>query len=243
MIGLGIGLGLGGRAGGSTAVYDPSALSLTCWLKPTYVGSPWVGSASAGTSGANDATEATNPPNTHASGGADFDGTNDELTLDGTTDTYLSAAAYSGWAVVDIDAISTNAADHFNDDSIIATGTSGYFAITLRDNGGTITATVVHWNGSNQAASVTVTTGLHVLHWYYDGTNLRIGVDGTWGTALATGTGVGALTNTLRIGINSAGGQFFDGRVLEVGLSDTALSEATLDTDIVGYAQTTYGTP
>jgi hypothetical protein len=43
---------------------DPSGLTLTFWNRGSYTASPWNGTASAGTSGSNALTEATNPPTT-----------------------------------------------------------------------------------------------------------------------------------------------------------------------------------
>jgi hypothetical protein len=64
-----------------------------------------------------------------------------------------------------------------------------------------------------------------------------------WSAPTVTASNVASLTDAIRIGVNSAGAQFFDGRVYEVAHADMALSESTLGTDVVSYSQATYGTP
>lgn len=57
--GFGLALGMGGRV---DAGLDPSSLALTGWYRASYSGAPWVGTASAGTSGAKSATSPGSAP-------------------------------------------------------------------------------------------------------------------------------------------------------------------------------------
>src|SRR5690606_13622046 len=88
---------------------------LTGFWRGSFSGSPWVGTASAGSSGTRDLTEATNPPSTGAAQNgyvpADFDGTNDVLGNATAMSTLLTASGYYYWALFELDAITGTLAD------------------------------------------------------------------------------------------------------------------------------------
>lgn len=234
---MGLGLAVTGVRGGSgaPAVLDPATWGLTAWWKDFPGGTSWPGAESAGTSGDNALSEATNPP-TLSSGSADFDGTNDEMTAAGTLDTYLSASAYSGWALLEIDAI---ASDYdtgltYANDAIFAEHMGGYFGVHLRSAGPAVH--IYHLDGSGrQVAVASISTGTLVLvQFRYDGTNIGVRVNrGSWQTTPAGDVAAGGLTTTLKMGRNYNVG-YLNGRVREAGLADTAKSDDDFD-NLVDY--------
>ena len=84
------------------AAWDPSQLALTGFWRD-FVNPTWLGSASAGTSAANDLTDPGNEPAQGTAlngwGVADFNGSNDWLLADDTCDTYFNASSLSGWVL------------------------------------------------------------------------------------------------------------------------------------------------
>lgn len=231
MIGLGLGLGLGGRAGGSAAAFDPATLSLTGWWRASFAASPWVGVASAGSSGSRDLTEATNPPavgsalNSHAS--ADFDGTNDKIGTALTAADFTDVNAYSGWVLFQADAIGTNSAEGtaYENDPLIRNGNSN-FGVTLRSSP---QVQVWHFDGAWKAAEVTIATGTpQLVRFKYDGTNIKVSVNSGAYTSRAVGN-MSAGTAAMSLGGESFAATFFNGRIWDVALTDQVLSDADLD--------------
>src|SRR5678815_176148 len=86
-------------ASAGTPVFNPATLFLTGWWRGSYSASPWVGTASASSSGSNNASEATTPPAAGATvngfAPVDFDGVDDLLRADGTLDTYFATNAWT----------------------------------------------------------------------------------------------------------------------------------------------------
>lgn len=226
----------------SLVTWAPSELSLTLFNRASFSASPWAGTASAGVSGTKSLTEATNPPSVGSAVNsltpADFDGTNDILNLSGTLATYATASAYSGWALVYVDAISTNAASSFDNDAILSTTGGAAVAIYLKSTG---VVGFRHFGGTSGelALTRTFTTGTwQLVQWKYDGTNAKLRVNGGTRGSVAPDA-LAATTNPVAIGQNYAGAQFLDGKILEIGLTNTAISDANED-KILAYARTRY---
>jgi hypothetical protein len=222
-----------------SAAFDPATLTLTGWWRGSYSGSPWTGTASAGSSGSRDLTEATNPPGTGSAVNgftpADFDGTNDVLTNATAISTLLSASAWSMWALVNLDAINTNNADVWLNDPIL--NDSGAFWGVHLKSGGTVHA--YQWDGASKSVSETVSTGGWALvQAKYNGTNLLLRVNsGSWQSAAAGN--ISTLTGTLRAGVTPTGGHALDGKVLELALAASALSDANFD-NVKSYVNSRY---
>lgn len=236
--------------------FDPTTLALTgLWRSGGYVSGTWSGTASAGGSGTRTLTEATNPPAVVTSehigmresmiGVPDFDGVNDRLLPPGADiGTYYSTAAYSGWALVKIDAVNTDFDDTqpFANDAIIATTPSGYWSLTLRKSG-----RVQAQHYTNTAIRVTVSAPFAIgeyqlVQWKYDGTNVKVRVLGnrTVGEWVSAAAANQEIQNTFRLGINYDASHLLDGRIAELALTNVALSDATLD-DVVKYVNEIYG--
>lgn len=238
--GIGYSFGVGGRAGKST--FDPATLQLTGWWRASYSASPWVGMASAGSSGANNLSEATNPPASISALGftvADFDGTNDELTAADTLDTYAAAGAFSGWQLINVDAISTDNAAVYNNDSTFGTKTSTYFGIFLKSGGGSPTVHAYLWDGGDKSVSASIATGAWTLvQWKVDGTNITIRVNGDAWQSSAAGN-IQSLAGGVRLGGDRTPTEMYDGKIAETGLIDAVLSDSDF-ANIKSYINTRY---
>jgi hypothetical protein len=244
---LGLHLGLSSTSSSVPAI-DPATLSLTGWWRAAnggeYNGSPWAGTASAGSSGSNALSEATNPPaagsavNTHPP--ADFDGTNDRLVGDGTFDTYFNAGAGSGAILFNADAITTDDGTNvYENDCLLATNSAAYFHLYLRSSNVLGIRFVDDTVGERILSIAFAGTGAWVfVQWKWNGTTLYLRVNGgSWASTPCTNLAL--LTDTLRIGVNYNAGQVFDGKILEIMTADSVLSDATFN-GILSYERARY---
>ena len=227
----------------SASVFDPATLSLTGWWRGSFSASPWVGTASAGSSGTRDLTEGTNAP---ASGSAvngfnpaDFDGTNDELSNATTMGTLLSASAWMAWVLFWADGIDTSNADAtaYNNDALICDA-GQFWGIHLRN---TPTVQIYQWDGAAKVNAHAISTGAwNLICARYDGTNLRSSLNGGAITSLAAGN-ITTTTHALKVGENAAGSpSYLDGKILDIGMMASAGSDANITTDIKAYVNSRY---
>lgn len=236
---LGLGLSICQPSAPAGPTFDRATLALTAFLK-NYSGSPWAGTASGGTSASNSFTEATNAPTADADG-ANFDGTNDILTAGGTLATYATATAYAGWALVYVDAISTNAASSFNNDAILSTTGGAAVVIYLKSTG---VVGLRHFGGSSGELALTTafSTGTwQLVQWKYNGTNAKIRVNGGAWASVAPDA-LAATSNPVALGRNFDGAQFLDGKIKELALSKTAFTDDEFD-DILDDVRADYSLP
>lgn len=219
-----------------------AAFALRHWNRGSYSGSPWAGTASAGASGSNSLTEATNPPGTAPIWGftaANFDGTNDTLNTGAALSTYYTTTAQYGWALVQLDAINTNDANWGLNDAIIMSNGTLQWGIILRNASGTLTVEHKAETGSTRTASTSIALSTpQLVQWTHNGTNIRIRVNrNSW----ASGTG-GTLTSLAAagaVGSGGAGGQFMDGILQEIAFTESTLSDANFDT-VCNYVEQRY---
>jgi len=231
------GFGAGRRASKAAATYDPAVLSLTGWWRASYDGSgTWSGTASAGSSGTHGLLEIINKPaaGTAVNGRtpATFDGVNDFLGGSAFS-TYATGTAYGGWALIKIASISTNNAAPSLYDNVTVWSNGAYGGLVLRSNN---TVTLFHFDGGQQGVAASFTTSAwQLVQWKYDGTNGKIRVNaGSW-SSTAMGT-LADLTSTFYLSKRYDGTADFGGDVLDVGLIDSAPSDATFD-NILLYAR------
>ncbi len=216
-------------------IFDPATLSLTLWLKKNYTAAPWVGNASAGTSGSNDATTSTTDPSA-ASGDANFDGTDDSLLLEGTLDTYFNAGAWSFAVLFNADTAGAVGADTYEDNNLFSDGGGTFFAVGFNSSG--VRTGVFSGGYVNTLHLACATGGWHLYQVKGNGTNMFHRLDsGAW-TSIACGN-IGGMTNQPFLGSNYSG-KNFDGKVRAVFASDTVLSDANFDS-IKSYVNATYG--
>lgn len=243
---LGLGLGLGGRAGGSVAAaYDPAALALYGWWRGSYASSPWSGTASAGSSGSRTLSEASNPPSAGSTvngyAPADFDGSNDYLSAAGTMGDYYTAATYSGWALVNLDAIGTNNANPYLNEHILAPSANARHGIALRSNG-----TVWPWSydtgsGLYDGPTAAISTGAwQLVQWKREGGDLKVRVnESAWATNTRSNLHADFTTDVPRIGFNPQNGTYISGKILDLALGIAAFSDDVFD-DVLSYARARY---
>lgn len=209
------------RSGAGGGAFDLTSLAWTGLWQVSYSGSPWVGSASAGSSGGRNLTEATNPP---ASGGPlngftppDFDATNDRLDTGAVLLSDLIGNSCGGVVLFNADTSSADggAGTRFanpqfliDTNAILGVGfsTAGVHLAAL-DTGATTTEVV----------SACGTGGWHLLRWRVtDATTIEVGVDSgaMVSTSFAGKTLHGSRGTLVRVGCRANGGApFFDGRV------------------------------
>ena len=226
----------------------PNTLAWTAALVADFTGSPWVGTATAGTSGANDATEGTNPPivgglaNGYAA--ANFNGTNQLLTLDGVVSDYFGVFPV-GYTVSTV----------FRADTLGAAGTYGFQEQTIiGDSGGiwgiSVSASGIRfWSTSAGGAYFdtmllpgTVAAGTkYCVQARFDGSNIQARVDGgAWSTPVAvSGFYFPGGANVARLGWGYSGALYHDGDIWEARLADFAISDTDAD-DFWTYADARY---
>jgi hypothetical protein len=212
---------------------NPANMALTGWWRGAFASSPWSGTASAGTSGSNALTESTNPPAVGATlngiASADFDGTNDQLNAAGTLDTYISATAFSGWCLCQLD--SNTAGELF-----VRTGGGTQFNLYI--------STTVRMRLTSTEAVHAIPTGTWVLVTFrYDGANIQIGVNeypgADGGTSSVAFSSSITMTGTMGFSQNNIVGRL-NGRIIDFGITDSALSNEHYD-GIFSYINTRYG--
>jgi hypothetical protein len=232
-------------AGASNAItidsWSPNDEELSMLLKASFTASPWNGSPSAGTSGNVSLAEPTNPPTAGAAVNgftpASFDGINDQLVSDisiGTIgDIFGVSGAYAGVGLVYIRSIGTNGPVKTSDDAVLCSVLSGRMSVFLRSGGGG-TANCYHYtSGATDSAFPSIAIALNawmLLHWEFDGANLRIGVNGTWSAPVAAlGQNASNATWNVQLGRNTNQDNWSDMMYLELGgKKDTVVSSAIL---------------
>ncbi len=219
----------------------PVGMSLTGWFRDYGGASPWVGKASAGTSGSNNLTEATNPPNNGATLNghttANFDGTNDRLSH-ATVNTFLqNGSGASGSTIIAlVSADTSSAAGKF----LFSNGTvAGAIALSyVTTTGWLVTDNIPA--GSAQASERLPISGYNFIAIRWDGTNVSFKVNSKdWQTFAINGTQIGGA-NPMIVGADSAGANFFDGQLAELITSKTVMTNTEVD-DIKAYMESYWG--
>lgn len=235
----------------ASSVFDPATLTLTGWWRASYAGSPWAGTASAGSSGSRNLTEGTNPPATgSALNGltpADCDGSNDQLSNALATNNFITTAAYSVAVLFNADTADADAGAstfYTNRGLVFASGgtNGGIWGVTHTTSG----VRAGHWNGAtwNSAIKAASTAAWHLTIVTYDGTNISVWVDDVTNSgAVSVAHGnvdAGSIaSDVLRIGTQYNQAAFFDGKITEVMLAQVAWSE-TDRTNIKSYINSRY---
>lgn len=225
------------------SVFDPATLPLTGWWRASFSGSPWAAVASAGTSGANgDLAEATTPPATGAAVNghtpADFDGSDDKLSVATALTTFFSTTAWTIVVLFNADTAQAYGADEYDNESLLSTAGAGAAEIGMAFSSNGVSVWHVEgadWPGVTVACA---TGGWHLARAKYDGTNIKLSIDSGAYSPQAAGN-VSTLAETLQVGVDWGGVQFFDGKIAEIMFADTALSDANLD-NIKSYINARY---
>jgi hypothetical protein len=221
---------------------DLSLLNLTGWYRGSYSALPWVGSASAGASG-NRTLDGfvTHPPTTGQSlnsvVSASFNGTNAYAYDDVKDETnYLSTGGYRISFLFYPKTAPAPQANLYDDPGIIVNQSNRNWGISYNSNG------VSAWHLDTTYKSVTIACAInswHAVDVLYDGTTLKLSVDGSAYSTIAT-----ALTLTagrlILIGTNYLGAAFLNADFMDLSMANTALA-ATSNADLRAYYDQRYG--
>lgn len=229
------------RTSGGGAVFDPATLALTGWWRGDYTASPWTGTASAGSSGSRDLTEATNPPGTATLNGysiASFDGTNDILNGPDLGDLH-DTDGYGGWYLCNVSAASWDEAS-FNNPSFIGQA-SVNFSLFLDGNGGSPFVGVIHWNGgAYDGGSVTVNFTLsqwNLVQYRYTGSALELRVNG--GTRSTQAASNATVSGATRMGLDRNNAFWIPMQVADIGTMDFSPTDTEED-NVLSYCRSRY---
>lgn len=227
------------------APFDPASLALTGWWRAAYAGAPWAGTASAGASGSRNLTggigvDPTVGATLNGLAGADFAAGPDILTTGLAGSSFFGASALSGWALVRADTVIADpgAGSRWTGNAIWGDSGATYLQLTMTAAGASLYLTN---SGFGDEVTAACGTGApHLIQYKFDGTDLKIRVDsGSWQTQAASagpGSTIDDLTNNIRFGYQT---NAFDGRMWDLGLINSVLSDATFD-NIKSYVNTRY---
>lgn len=150
-----------------------------------------------------------------------------------------SASTYSGWMLINATSSATDNPDAYDNDSVIASYTTSWFGLVLKSSGKVV---VYHYDGTDFAgAEAPFTFGTpQYVHWKFTGGSLKIGVNGTWGTPVAKGN-VANLTEMIKLGRNPADARSLTATLHELAMTNIALSDADLATNVKGDINTDFG--
>lgn len=220
------------------SVLDPSDLALTGWFRASYGGAPWVGEASAGTSGAKSATSPGAAPtvgtavNGHTP--ADYNGTTQYLRdIISTGPDYISTTAYRVVMLIEPGTLSAPAGAVYDDRGLFVE-TGGNWGITAN----TSVISVYHYSGAYKVASAPIVAGKQVVDIRYDGTDLKLAINGVEGTPDTAGT-LASIATDLRLGANYSAGSKYAGTILEFISCDDDLP-GTTPADFLAYFNQRY---
>lgn len=228
MIGFSFGAGRASKM--ASSVLDPTTLSLSGYWRGSYAGSPWVGTASAGSSGGRNLTEATNAPSVGAAlnslASADYDGTDDQLAASGVVASDLIATGgYRVSFLAEFDALPAPAGAVYSNPSVIMDTGTGNFGVVVNNAG----VHAYHSDGSFKTASsaAAISTGTkYAIDVVYDGTNITVSVNGTAGTPVAAGNAV-SITGAVSFGRNVFNDARLNGRIWDLYTAQTDLAAVT----------------
>lgn len=247
---LGLSMGLTRLGGKSSPVFDPTTLAFDGLWLPSFTGSPWVASASAGGSGSNgNLSEGTDPPATGTAvngytpaafrgdvGGLDAD----QLISAHAFSTFATASAYSGTCIFNCRKFTTNAGSgSFYDNGSIWTN-GAYAGLVLRGSGASGNVTLFHFDGSQQSVSAAISKDTwYVVDWKFSSGTLYLRINGgSWQTATSIGN-LADLTATFQMSKQYDNHKYLNADVMALGVAKTALSDADLD-NFYSYAQDTF---
>ncbi len=227
----------------SVTVWSPALAVLTGWYRGSYGGTPWAGTASAGTSatpalldpGGGAAATVGSAVNTFTP--AAFNGTSkylkDNVTL---APSYISTTGYRLSFLINATAAAAPAGSIFNNPGLF-TENGGNWGVVFNTDG----VNVYHFSGSYKVAKQACSTGAwHAVDVVYDGVNLTVSVDGVAGTPVAAGT-LGSITGALMaFGANFNHTVFFNGTIMEMSTAQSAIAGST-PTMFKAYYNARYG--
>lgn len=231
----------GGAYSAATVGYDPAALALTGWWRASYGGSPWAGTASAGSSATPTLSSGAAPAVGAAVNGltpTDFDGTNDNLAASVNTTSLFSAGAGALACLFNPDTAIAPAAEAY-DDRPLATDVNGRIVLSHTTSG--IRASV--YNGAAWVKTASVAVGTGAWHWafaWWDGTSLYCQLDdGSSVSVVVGGSGVTMGASVFQLGENYDTTKDYDGKILDLMTINATWSAQNI-ADLILYGNSRY---
>lgn len=232
---------VGGAPG---SAYDPATADQTGWWRASFSASPWVGTASAGTSLGRDLAEATNPPAAGAALNgltpADFDGTND-LLVGATMATFFNDNSWAGSVLVFPDVAGTA-------DAVTPYTEPGVFGASSFANGGLGFSTdgMRIWRlnaaaaGYENAVVACPTGSWSLIQWKGDGATIQIRRNGgAWVSSACVNPF--AFIGNLNVGKgHDTLGAHLNGKIADLLLTDRVPGDTEFN-NIKLYANARYG--
>ncbi len=213
-----------------------AALDLSGWWRASYTGAPLVGQASAGASGGRDFGTAVDPTTGAAVNGytsIEFDGTQYLISPDDNTDFLSGVGSFFCLFYADVAFPSVN---DYSDGCFFTDPTNAETTFGFSSAG--VGACI--YDGAYKRLSVPCSVeAWHLAQFKFDGTNLKGRIDdGAW-SSIPCGNYASVTPSAVYMGRAYAGANLFNGRILEMGLSDTVLSDNEFDS-ILTYCETRY---
>ncbi len=224
--------------GGGGPTFDPTTLSLTGYWR-NFTAAPWVGTASTGASSGRTLSAVGGSDPTLVSGAAHFDpaASPSQYLRDGTNTmgAYISSTAYTVSCLLKPNTALSAGANPYNNPSIFGE-IGGNFGVEYSDAG----VELFHYSGGYKVVTKALATGTFALvDAKYDGVNIKIRVNGGSWTSLAAGS-LSIDDSQVRVGRNFAS-VFLAADILELLVSNTAISDGDLDSYRTGWIDPTYG--
>jgi hypothetical protein len=215
--------------------FDPTALALQGWFQATFRLVPWLGTASAGTSGARSLSVGTagqgTPVNGHVP--STYDGV--ATVLDGgVASLFMSVAAWRFTALVKPTvAVAPNVNPAF--DPCIFSCSNGDLSIGFSTAGWRIS----QFDGAFKVAGQVCPVGVYsVLDCLYDGANISVSVNGVSGAPVAAGN-VASLAGDFLIGSNFNNSARLTGSILDI-ITGTSVIAGMTPAQYINYCKTRY---
>lgn len=243
MFGFGSILGLGPISSANSFI-DPATLNLTGWWKVFTNSDPQLGSDSLGSSGAHDiqATGGTSTTSTSLNGipSLAFSSYYAQGTAGETIEDFVNAGSFSIWILCEADSLIDDPGDgtRWTGNGILSDGGLTYFQVTTTTAGATLGVSGTGANYREVTAGGFTTGSPQLIQIRWDGITASIRINNDAWVDDLTFTNINDLSGAFRVGL-SGGGQYFDGRIWEIGISEEVFDDNTFE-GIGAYIQNTY---
>lgn len=224
----------------SSPIFNPATLPLSLWIKPSFAGMPWVGTASTGVSGSHNLiTQSDDPTAGTAVNGkvpALFNGSSNFIATDANSTTFLGAHG-SVWYLFKATSAPADPGTNYGRGNILTDPVNAELTFGFTSLG--ITGTI--YAGAYKENYVACSANAwHLAQWRYDGSNLSGRVDGGSWVDVPCGNYTSITPSAFRIGTSYTNLVRFTGSILEIATSTSALSNADFN-NVLSYARSTYG--
>jgi hypothetical protein len=240
-------------SGTVTTPFDPATLNLTGWWRLIYPGkvamdggAHWVGTASAGTSGAHDLSKLVGSNRSPHDGAtlngmltANFQTTTADILEEPTSNAVLFAAsAGSAWFLVNPNVIAPHSAVPYQNGTLLTDGGNAETDFCFTSSGAGLV--VLDSGGYQEVVTACGGSAWHLLQFKWNGSTIKVRVDsGAWVSA-ACGPWAMSSPGAMQLGSSFADSRRFDGLMADIGTSATVISDANFD-NIKSYVNARYG--